>query len=212
MIKLYATKGLEEIEFKAVIGLIRKNCPSALNLFDHLEKVGCSKNCPPELKDLLLMISSNSPVCAFLPPTEEVFQLIAELSEASEQNNYDTYSPEFLRMLQNKIPMIYQIVNKIRDVSLYLKTLFKQMMVISERTFNEKDSKKEEEFIEQERNDPSSFFPSLPQVRHRGVYKADRLTNKDGKVCNKQSTRHPTLLPGIFTAFCEHGEKDVIIC
>ena len=50
-----------------------------------------------------------------------------------------------------------------------------------------------------------SFFPQLPKLRYRGSYVADQDT-KNNPVCTKRSTRHPTLLPGIFTLFCAHGE------
>ena len=52
--------------------------------------------------------------------------------------------------------------------------------------------------------DDNAYFPSLPLVRFRGSYVAD--TRKTSKVCTKHGTAHPTLLPGIFTLFCSHGE------
>ena len=50
-----------------------------------------------------------------------------------------------------------------------------------------------------------SFFPKLPPVRGRKDYVADG--NKDTKTCNKYSHGHPSLLPGVFTMFCQHGES-----
>ena len=48
-----------------------------------------------------------------------------------------------------------------------------------------------------------SYFPSLPQVRTRRRYEADKKTRE--KICTKRGIGHPSLLPGIFTIFCEHG-------
>lgn len=48
-----------------------------------------------------------------------------------------------------------------------------------------------------------SYFPSLPQVRARRRYEADKNTKE--RICTKRGTGHPSLLPGIFTIFCEHG-------
>ncbi len=56
--------------------------------------------------------------------------------------------------------------------------------------------------------DEMSYFPHLPKCRERQVYTADSA----GKVstCTKKSSRHPTLLPGVFTLFCEHGMMIVL--
>ena len=48
-----------------------------------------------------------------------------------------------------------------------------------------------------------SYFPNLPQVRARRKYKADKCPKE--RICTKKGTGHPSLLPGIFTIFCEHA-------
>jgi hypothetical protein len=48
-----------------------------------------------------------------------------------------------------------------------------------------------------------AYFPSLPKVGVRGVYKVD---SRKAVGCTKRSGGHPTLLPGIFTLYCPHGE------
>ena len=49
-----------------------------------------------------------------------------------------------------------------------------------------------------------SYFPNLPRVRERRRYEADKSTKE--KVCTKRGVGHPSLLPGIFTVFCQHGK------
>ena len=51
-------------------------------------------------------------------------------------------------------------------------------------------------------DDSFGYFPQLPRLRNRKNYVADR---SHSSVCNKKSSRHPSLLPGIFTLYCEHG-------
>ena len=54
--------------------------------------------------------------------------------------------------------------------------------------------------------DPLSFFPSLPKLHGDARYEADaRLPAKDSNNCRKASYGHPTLSPGVFTIYCEHG-------
>ena len=50
-----------------------------------------------------------------------------------------------------------------------------------------------------------SYFPCLPKVRVRRLYKVDSHSRRTAG-CTKQSSGHPTLLPGIFTIYCPHGE------
>ncbi len=54
---------------------------------------------------------------------------------------------------------------------------------------------------------PLSFFPNLPQLHGDAVYIPD-LANQastDSDSCRKNAYGHPTLSPGVFTIFCEHG-------
>ena len=48
-----------------------------------------------------------------------------------------------------------------------------------------------------------SYFPNLPRVRVRRSYEADK--NIKERICTKKGSGHPSLLPGIFTIFCQHG-------
>lgn len=48
-----------------------------------------------------------------------------------------------------------------------------------------------------------AFFPQLPVIRSRGSYRADRVRKE--KICTKHTTSHPSLLPGVFVMFCQHG-------
>ena len=50
-----------------------------------------------------------------------------------------------------------------------------------------------------------SCFPSLPIIRERSAYVADALSRSKFFICTKKSSRHITLLPGIFSLYCEHG-------
>ena len=50
-----------------------------------------------------------------------------------------------------------------------------------------------------------SFFPSLPKLRGRGNFEKDKEQKVRTETCTKKHTGHPSLLPGVFTMFCEHG-------
>ena len=53
---------------------------------------------------------------------------------------------------------------------------------------------------------PLRYFPSLPELRAPARYEADlQILAKETDSCRKLSYGHPTLSPGIFTVYCQHG-------
>ena len=58
-------------------------------------------------------------------------------------------------------------------------------------------------------DDEMEYFPSLPKLRDRASYQADKK-KATKEACTKHKTRHPALLPGVFTLFCQHGNFKII--
>lgn len=57
------------------------------------------------------------------------------------------------------------------------------------------------------------YFPSLPQQSQRGIYASDSSrSTEQPKLCEKNFAQHGSLSPGIFTMFCQHGEKTSLLC
>ena len=56
------------------------------------------------------------------------------------------------------------------------------------------------------RTNDAQYHPCLPVVRSRGDYCLDDTTPN---ICAKRSTRHPSLLPGVFLVHCKHGTINV---
>ena len=54
-------------------------------------------------------------------------------------------------------------------------------------------------------NDLFAYFPSLRRQHGNGNYEADRKQEEKSESCRKESWGHPTLSPGIFTLYCQHG-------
>ena len=60
---------------------------------------------------------------------------------------------------------------------------------------------------------PYSFWPSLEQVRRQGWYTLDAEgESKYRQNCHKMSKGNQTLMPDVFTMFCEHGKRFFEIC
>ena len=56
-------------------------------------------------------------------------------------------------------------------------------------------------------NNELAFFPNLPLVRNRELYSQAyaNMKAKQERSCGKEYMGHPSLLPGIFTIYCQHG-------
>ena len=80
--------------------------------------------------------------------------------------------------------------------------IFKIIHKCVEATFSGDATVKSSQILDQD-SFPLACYPSLHAVCKRGKYEAD--LRKPLGSCRKIGTRHPSLLPGIFTVFCPHG-------
>jgi hypothetical protein len=148
-------------------------------------------------------LASTSPVCALLHPSDSVAKLVSSMKEKD-----ITKDAILMQELQQEIPIIFALI---RSVAYYpqklLIPLLEEMWTKAKAPFNVEDDKSEDASIGSQCGeciDDLSYFPGLPKIRSRAVYVADKKSNDT--ICTKRSSRHPALLPGIFTLFCEHGK------
>lgn len=52
----------------------------------------------------------------------------------------------------------------------------------------------------------TGYFPHMPVTRNRGVFTLDEASKSIDKPCTKNSSGHPSLLPGLFTLHCPHSK------
>lgn len=159
--------------------------------------------CKSEWSALISVMSSPSPACATIHPSERVSSLLTVM-----ENSDITKDTTSLKVLQEEIPVIF---NLIRSLGYYPKEILAPLLSELSRVAFAAFSLLPVENIQtpatltEENKVDLSYFPSLPQVRVRGVYQADKKASGHGRACRKRSSKHPSLLPGIFTIFCQHG-------
>lgn len=56
-------------------------------------------------------------------------------------------------------------------------------------------------------NNSLAYFPNWPIQCSRGSYRLDKANVKAAEVCKKKKTSKHSLMPGLFTVYCEHGIK-----
>ena len=161
-------------------------------------------SCPPEWSRFICALSCPSPVCAWIHPTEEVFDLLHKISLED-----ITVNPVLMSNLQQKIPVLFQLLRDVHHLpKRYLTPLFDALIEKSNAPFLSAAGTTEQK----EQPEPQSIlcdlacFPCLPLVRNRQRYDADCHSCKTPR-CTKQSSGHPSLLPGIFTLFRSHGKS-----
>ena len=113
-------------------------------------------------------------------------------------------SPEDLLLLQRSCPLLFDVVSLIEGEHLpsVLCDLIKDLLEKAKAPFNV-DSPMNSGSQEISHFQDLEYFPCLPVVRSRGDYCFD--VNAPSNICTKRSTRHPTLLPGVFLVHCQHG-------
>ena len=213
----YASSGLSSQDISDMIELLNEYSPSAATIVSSImsdqETKFSSKSksnvyrCPSDWANLMKSLASTSPVCALLHPSDSVAKLISSMKEKD-----ITKDAILMQKLQEEIPIVFTLI---RSVAYYpqkiLIPLLEEMWTKAKAPFNIEDDKSDDAAVgsDEYHIDDLSYFPSLPRVRSRGVYVADKKSNDS--ICTKRSSKHPALLPGIFTLFCEHGKCMLVI-
>ena len=158
--------------------------------------------CPSEWSELLSALASPSPVCGLVHPSEQLFAILRRIQ--SEDITRDVSS---MRVLQTEIPVLFDLLRCVAHFP--VQSLFQVIEKLIEKSMApfDAESSKSDEKTSDVREDilrELSYFHCLPKVRVRGSYSVDSRRKAVG--CTKQSGGHPTLLPGIFTVYCPHGE------
>lgn len=109
-----------------------------------------------------------------------------------------------LKELQEEIPAVFDLVRSLGYYPKEITPLLNEMSRVAFATFSLGDKQPETTVaVDEDSEMELTFYPILPRIRLRGDYQADKKASKP--VCNKKSSKHPSLLPGIFTIFCQHG-------
>lgn len=115
-----------------------------------------------------------------------------------------TVDPVAMQTLQQEMPVLFELLRLLKYVP--TKVLSPLIAALIEKSVALFSSGRDHSVpcVNASKMEPLSFLLQLLSIQSRGTYAVDR-TNTTPKICTKRSTGHPTLLPGIFTLFCQHG-------
>ncbi|XP_041950489.1 uncharacterized protein LOC121711194 [Alosa sapidissima] len=194
----FVDDGLTPAEAIEMEGLAERHSAFLLPLLQACLEVGMT--CVGPCRRIVQEVAKNSPACALLHPSERVEAMVQDL-EAMGYTGVEGH-PQLLKTLAEECPLFFQMVGA--------EGAFPEVAVPIFRALHQKargalmKPALDTPLTTMERD--GDFFPCLPLVRDRGLFDADgereqgRLTD-----CRKVGSRHPSLIPGIFTLFCKHG-------
>ena len=116
-----------------------------------------------------------------------------------------TNDPDAMKCLQEEVPLLFGLIRSLgyypKDV---LSPFLNELLKKANSPFPNDDTKcSTTKNADMNDNNDLAYFPKLPKVRDRGHYKTDKSIS--GPICTKRRSAHPSLLPGVFTLFCQHG-------
>lgn len=169
-------------------------------LKDVSEEVDEHMRCPPVWSCFIQNVSKASPVCALFHPSNKLSSLLLTLKKEDLKRNV-----RMLRELQTEVPILFDLVTKLEIIP---DSFYSLLDILIERA-NAPFVNKPDIGTSPIEESSLCFYPQMPLCRDRGIYGQDATGWKGS--CTKLSKGHPTLLPGIFTAYCPHG-KYFLIC
>lgn len=207
LLKDFCSKGITLLEFSELEQLITLHAPPMASLLLFLkQEINTSLPtilCPQKWSKFIGALSCSSAVCALVHPSAKLFALLEKIATEDV-----TMNPTDMQLLQQEIPVLFEVLSS--TAHLPRKALVPLCNSIIEKAKAPFTSESDEVEAEPENKsvlEELAYFPSLPKVRARGMFESDQHNQKVIK-CTKQSSGHPSLLPGIFTLFCPHGKAD----
>ena len=205
LLKQFAKSGLASAEFLELMDLL--GCYAA-SLAELIQFLNCKEGtfgtykCPVQWSTFFSSLASTSPVCGLLHPSQRAINLLRKMKTAC-----ITHSPTDMECLQQECPVLFELV---RSQEIFPQRLLCPIIdnIIEKSTAPFKTPFEDELLTSDHETSATqtlSFFPSLKVCRKRKVYSADGSSSSQA-VCTKKNRGHPSLLPGIFTLYCQHGK------
>ena len=171
------------------------------------QEYGTDSPFPEGVSTFISSLAKTSPACSLIPPLEKLICIIEKMISSLEFKS----SASDLLDLSGNCPILFGLLQELHDTKLPvpLGNLLKDILHFVVAPFLQNNEPCSDNNADCSYMEKLAYFPALPVIRNRGVFTADFNTANcpaPTKVCRKKSSRHPTLLPGIFTLFCGHGK------
>ncbi len=113
-------------------------------------------------------------------------------------------------MIQKYAPIIFNaLTTKSQKLLKECECLFHALSKISKNTF--KNPAHQLPGLDNAIVQTLTYFPNWPALCARGCYEQDMKNKTRNAVCKKES-KQSSLMPGLFTVYCEHGKFSQLYC
>ena len=195
----FSTTGISEVDFLELTEGLKTHAPCLVSLVTTIKVVNQKLvQCPQEWQVLCKAISTTSPVCALVRPVPDVIELLQKMLQTPILTDATS-----LRLLQQEVPVLFKLLENLphypKDL---LEPVIHRLITVSLAPFSSDSTPADAHPKPTPSENTLAFFPQLKPLRARKRYTADKSSSK---ICTKKNSGHPSLLPGIFTLFCQHG-------
>ena len=194
---------LSPSECREVIGLLKSESRNSLaSIVEDVIKMG---QVPTHLRLLFAELGRNTPVYGLVQTggNQAVNDTLKEIVRSGKNVTQSIHSGKMILLLEH-VPVIGKFLSGCPDIiPANVCQLLSELLDMCERIHKENipDQSMYSEISEK----PFDVFPTMPLQQGTGRYKADSKSEKQKDQCRKESWGHPTLSPGIFTIYCQHG-------
>eukprot|EP00794_Sanderia_malayensis_P013592 gene13592-15000_t len=155
--------------------------------------------CPHVWVPFIEALGTSTPVCGVIHQDADLLHSLEELIASNSVTSAQ------LKTFKSSMPILHDLIVSHADFQ-FPKSLIPVLKLMIERSKNPFKNAPLTSvsglLLTKDRELRYSHWPKLYQVRERGVYEMDvKSASRSSHSCNKKSTGHPTLLPGIFTMF-----------
>lgn len=189
------TKGLREEGNAALANIVERLCKES------------SKNLAPNnYSEFLYELARNNATCGtFQISGDKKAKKLLQQIASEEFDIFQSRNGKLLTYLQGSAPVMTNFLHKIQTNGKIPQDTKMLIVDILSKIDNPFAASSTFEYPPAT-PDILSFFPCLPQQHGNASYTADKKKAADSeKTCRKESYGHPSLSPGIFTIFCQHG-------
>jgi len=195
---------MKKSEVSSFLSLLKSECQPAVPIFNIIlessNTVGDNIHVSTIWKDFVKCLASACPISSFISTSSCIHDLLKRM-------NYEDIRKDstYLSILQHSVPVIFSLVSKLKE-QFPRKEFHDLLEVLIEKSLSPFQNSIPFESTISDESDVS-YFPSIPVKRGRGRFPHD--THRVGtSKCRKTAEGHPSLLPGVFTLFCKHGNYD----
>lgn len=204
MLSKYSRGGCTEQEFREMEAETKNTASFLSPLLELFNCSGHHHQAPEAYRSLLTELSKSSPTCALLHPCPDLDSLLEDVSkEKSVSIIHDT---TLMHKLHFHCPLLWQVFS-VDGLRKEVVPLIHQMYRVAKQAFKSEGGPVTCPAAPHH-DSTLQYFPHLPMKRTRGIFLHD-LGRTEGPLdgCRKNEGHHSTLIPGIFTMFCVHGNK-----